>query len=302
MLVTLNEVLPGAREGRYAVPAFDTREDVIVRAILETAEAERSPVIMMTLEYDVQGNGLVYLPGLIRAVADHHDIPVVLHLDHCWHEELVYACIDRGYSSVMFDGSKLSFDENARITGRIVKRAHPKGITVEAELGFVGGATLDGKERAESVLTDPRDVRKFVELTEVDALAVSIGTAHGVYKSEPKLNIERLKEINEISPVPLVLHGGSGTPDDQVRDAIRNGISKLNLYADVRIAMGRGFQEAAGKIDRPDPLPDVLFQPIKDAISQVVRQKIHLTGSNGRAPGGGPADETPPTRAAGRVG
>ena len=285
MLVTLNEVLPAAREGRYAVPAFDVCEDVMVRAILSTAEQERSPVILMCLDPELRGDGMAYLPGLIRAVADHHSVPVVLHLDHATDLDLVRAFIDGGFSSVMFDGSRLAFDENVARTRQAVEWARPRGITVEAELGFVGGRTLDDKQSAASVLTEPADVTKFVARTGVDALAVSIGTAHGVYRREPELNIKRLKEINAVSPVPLVLHGGSGTPVDQVQDAIRNGISKVNLYADLRCAMHEGLKEAASMFDRPDPLPNELLGPIRRALSEVVARKMRMVYSIGRVPG-----------------
>jgi len=289
MLATLNDVLPPARKGRYAVPAFDVREDVMVRAILATAERERSPVVLMCLEPELRGDGMAYLPGLIRAVADYHSVPVVLHLDHATDLDLVRACIEANFSSVMFDGSRLPFDENVARTRQAVEWARPRGITVEAELGFVGGRTLDDKQSAASVLTEPGDVTRFVERTGVDALAVSIGTAHGVYRSAPVLNIERLGEINAVSPVPLVLHGGSGTPVEQVQNAVRNGISKVNLYADLRCAMYRGLKEAASKFDRPDPLPNELFQPIRDALCELVARKMRMVFSSGRAPGPPPA-------------
>jgi fructose-bisphosphate aldolase class II len=133
------------------------------------------------------------------------------------------------------------------------------------------------------VLTEPDEVARFVRETGVDALAVSIGTSHGVYRSLPHLNIERLRDLDEASPVPLVLHGGSGTPDDQIRNAVRHGISKLNIYADLRIAMGKGLQAAAGAVRRSDPLPQEVFGPIKREIAAVVSEKIDLLGSAGRA-------------------
>ena len=179
----------------------------------------------------------------------------------------------------MYDGSDLSFDENVSNTKEVVEFAKKYNVTVEAELGRVGGNETKVTDMEESLLTDPKEVLKFVEETKVDALAVSIGTAHGVYIAEPKLNIETLKEINEISTVPLVLHGGSGTPEDQVKDAIKNGISKVNLYADLRIAMYEGLNETANSHDRVDPLPNELFLPIKENLRKVIVDKIEMVGS-----------------------
>ena len=283
MLTTLKEVLGHARSNAYAVPAFDCTEDVMVRAILETAEALRAPVILMALMPELEGNGMVYLPRLIRAVADSHDIPIALHLDHATDLDLIKTAIDAGFTSVMIDGSKLPFEENVRLTKATVDLAHPQGISVEGELGHVGGMDLDATECAESVLTEPDEVVRFVEETGVDALAVSIGTAHGVYQSLPTLNIERLKELNAVSSVPLVLHGGSGTPDDQIQESVRNGVCKLNIFADCRIAMGRGLKQAAASLTREDPLPPEVFGQIKQGVSRVVAEKIRLLLAENRA-------------------
>ena len=230
----------------------------------------------MCLLPDLQGNGWAYLPGLIKAAAAHHKIPVVLHLDHAMDLESVRTAVEWGFSSVMIDGSSLPFDENVRLTKAAVDIARPRGVSVEAELGHVGGADLEGCAVGENVLTEPDEVARFVELTGVDSLAVSIGTSHGVYQSLPTLHINRLKELNRASPVPLVLHGGSGTPDDQVQEAVRNGICKMNIYADIRIAMGRGLATAAVTQRRQDPLPQEVFGPIREEIADVVRAKIDL--------------------------
>ncbi len=283
MLATAKDVLVPARQGRYAVPGFDCVEDVMVRAILETAEECRSPVFMMCLEPDLRGKGIFYIPGLIRAVAEHHDIPVVLHMDHAADLETIRRALDAGFTSVMIDGSSLPFEENVALTRQAAEMAHAQGASIEAELGHVGGSDLDQTEHRENVLTEADEVARFVEQTGVDSLAVSIGTSHGVYKSLPNLNIERLKELDAASPVPLVLHGGSGTPDDQIREAIQNGICKLNIYADCRIAMGKGLQEAATSQRRQDPLPQEVFGPIKQGVAGVAREKMELLGSRGRA-------------------
>ena len=282
MLATSTEVLADARANRYAVPGFDCVEDVMVRAVLETAEANRAPVFAMCLPPDLEGNGWAYLPGLIKAAADHHTIPVVLHLDHAEELELIRKAVALGFTSVMIDGSRLPFEENVRLTKGAVDLAHPRGVSVEGELGHVGGMDLEATKRRENVLTEPDEVARFVDQTGVDSLAVSIGTSHGVYQSLPTLNIERLKELHEASPVPLVLHGGSGTPDDQIRSAVRHGICKLNIYADCRLAMGRGLRRASRLQRREDPLPSEVFGPIKEEVAAVVREKIELLSANHR--------------------
>jgi len=282
MLTTLKPILADARRNHYAVPAFDCVEDVFVRAILETCQDCRTPALLMVLEPDIEGNGWHYVAGLVRSVANCHDIPVVLHLDHATELDSIRRAVDLGFTSVMIDGSSLSFAENVRIARAAVDLAHPQGISVEAELGRVGGMDLDATACADSILTEPDDVARFVQETEVDALAVSIGTQHGVYRSLPKLNIERLKELDAASRVPLVLHGGSGTPTDQIRAAVAAGICKLNIYADCRIAMHKGLDRAAETIRRSDPLPHELFGPIREEIAKVVAEKIDLLDARGR--------------------
>ncbi len=276
MLATAKEVLADAQANRYAVPAFDCIEDVMVRAVLETAEARGAPVFIMALQPDLEGNGWAYFAGLVRAVADHHKIPVVLHLDHADRLEPIRRAVDLGFTSVMIDGSSLPFTENVKITKAAVDVARPRGVSVEGELGHVGGLDLEETEHRENVLTEPEEVARFVDETGVDALAVSIGTAHGVYRSLPTLNLERLAELRQACPVPLVLHGGSGTPAAQIREAVRGGITKLNVYADCRQAMARGLKTAHASLDRPDPLPRDLFRPIKEEIAAVVKEKIEL--------------------------
>jgi fructose-bisphosphate aldolase class II len=283
MLTTLQKILAHARANQYAVPAFDCVEDVMVRAILETAEELRSPVILMGLPPDLKGNGMKYVSGLVRAVADHHSIPVALHLDHATELPLVQAAIDHGFTSVMVDGSSLPFAENVAFTRKAADMAHRFGISVEGELGHVGGMDLEAESCGENVLTEPEEVERFVAESTVDALAVSIGTSHGVYKSLPNLAIDRLQQLNAVSKVPLVLHGGSGTPVDQIRAAVKHGICKLNIYADCRIAMGRGLQATAKTLSREDPLPQELFGGIKRGVAEVVAEKIQLLSSQGKA-------------------
>lgn len=283
MLVTLKQVLEPARRGRYCVPGFNCTEDVMVRTLLETASSLRSPIIMMVIESDLAGNGWTYLAGLIKLAAAHHDVPVVLHLDHGTNIEVIRQAINYGFTSVMIDGSVLPYEENVAITREVVELAAPHGISVEAELGHVGGANLTETFHAANVLTEPVEVERFVAETGIDALAVSIGTSHGMYRAEPALNIDRLDELDAVSKVPLVLHGGSGTPDNQIARAVKHGICKMNVYSDLRVAMGIGIKRSIARIDRPDPLPEELFGPIREALAETISAKIELCGSAGKA-------------------
>jgi ketose-bisphosphate aldolase len=282
MLVTLKDILTDARDNHYAVAAFNVIENVMLRTVLETAVEKQAPVIVMGLAADLEGAGWTYIAGLAKLAAEYHDIPICLHLDHCYDLEYIKQAVDYGFTGVMYDGSSLSFEENVKMTKAAVDIAHPHGVSVEAELGHVGGSDLAETQHVESVLTEADEVTKFVELTGVDALAVSIGTGHGVYRCEPVLNIERLVELTKATDVPLVMHGGSGTPGDQVINAVANGITKVNVFTEERMAMFRGLKQAA-KIDRIDPLPEDQFGPIIRELSALVGEKIELLSSDGRA-------------------
>lgn len=279
----MKEILVDARKNGYAVPAFDCVEDVMVRAVLETCQQLRSPVVIMCLVgADLDGNGWAYVPGLVKAVADFHDIPIALHLDHATELDSIQKAVDAGFTSVMIDGSMHPFAKNVEITKATAQIAQPKGISVEGELGWVGGFDLQERSTGAPVLTEAKEVERFVEMTGLDALAISIGTSHGVYESLPNLDIERLKELHEASTVPLVLHGGSGTPSNQIQEAVKNGICKMNVYADNRIAMTRGLKISAEANTRPDAVAQELFGPLKDEIAKVVKEKIGLLLSAGR--------------------
>jgi len=282
MLVTLKDILKDARANHYAVGSFHVVENVMLRTVLETAEAKEAPVIVMGYAPDLEGAGWTYIAGLAKLAAEYHNIPICLHLDHCYDLDYIKQAVDYGFTGVMYDGSSLPFEENVKMTKSAVDIAHPHGVSVEAELGHVGGSNLAETQHVESILTEADEVTKFVELTGVDALAVSIGTGHGIYRSEPTLNIERLVELTKATDVPLVMHGGSGTPDDQVRNAVANGITKVNIFAEQRMAMFRGLKEAAG-MERVDPLPEDQFGPISRALSDLVAGKIELLSSDGRA-------------------
>jgi len=282
-LSTIRDLLVDARASHYAVPAFECQSGMYVRPILDAAEQEQSPVILLLLGCDVEGRAMHYLAGLIHCVAPHYNIPIGLQLDHATDLDLIARCIDHGFTSVMFDGSSLPYAENVEMTTKVVALAKPHGVSVEAELGCGAGIEITGEDIGETVLTRPEDVVEFVEATGVDALAVSIGTAHGIYASTPELDIECLKAINAVSPVPLVLHGGSDTPADQVQEAVRNGITKFNIYTDTRLAINAALHESLDIIERrADELSNIVFEPVYHAISTHVRNKIHMALSANR--------------------
>ena len=283
MLRTAKEVLKDAREKRYAVPGFNSVADVMIRGILDRAEQHRIPVFLMIYTGEIDERTWWYYPTTIRTVAERYTIPIVMHLDHATEIDIIRTSLDNGFTSVMYDGSSLPFGENVAMTRKVVELAAPYGASVEAELGLVGGFGLTGTGNTANIFTQPGEVEAFVEQTGVDSLAVSIGTAHGTYVQQPQLDIALLKELNAASKVPLVLHGGSGTPDDQMRAAIAHGICKFNVYTDLRIAMWKRFREiATAETLRDDPLPGDYIGRLQDAIGDLVEAKATLAGAIGR--------------------
>lgn len=275
-LVTMNEILIPARKEAYGVGAFEFWSLDSAEAVVEAAEELGMPVILQAGPLEVQYAGIRNLYMITRAVAENTPIPVALHLDHGDTYELACRAIDAGFTSVMIDASHLSYEENVSITKKVVAAAKPGGVTVEAELGRLAGAegNIDVSEE-EVAQTDPDEAKKFVEETGIDALAVAIGTAHGFYKSIPRINIERLKRIAGKVGIPLVLHGGSGTPEEKVKEAVRNGIAKVNICTEFVAAFGKTYintQNASGfKYSVPS-----LFAPSKAAGKELAASKIKL--------------------------
>ena len=288
MLVSMKEMLEDARKNHYALPAFDISNYDMMKAVLETCEEEQSPALLMALGVDLQGRDMNLLASMVRSASDYFHIPVCLHLDHATDFSLIKRAVDAGFSSVMYDGSVLDFDANAQNTAQVVKYAHSHGITVEAELGHVGNGSVGSisetgtdTDPGES-LTVPEEVARFVEITDVDALAVVIGTAHGVYQKTPTLRIDRLDEITAVCDRPLVLHGGSGTPDDQMQEAIRHGITKINIYSDVVGAMNKGLKDKLNAMENPATWPFLIFADARAMMKEVARSKLRTFGSAGR--------------------
>lgn len=282
-LVTLREVLEPAEKGGYAVGAFNANNMEIVQAIIESAVEERAPVILQASQGAIRYAGLEYIVSLVKTAASRADVPVVLHLDHGTDFEQVMRCIRYGFSSVMFDGSALPLEENISITRRVVEIARAVGVSVEAELGKIGGTEDDiSVEEREAFFTDPVEAERFVRETEVDALAVAIGTAHGPYKGEPRLDFLRLKRIRDLTGIPIVMHGASGVPDDAIRRSVELGMRKINIDTEIRQAFTRAIHNFIEK--NPTNIdPRKMLGPAKEEMKKVIRAKMRLFGCAGKA-------------------
>jgi len=305
MLVTNRELLLPAKRGAYAVGAFNIQNLESILAVVEAAVEEKSPVIVAVTPSAIKYGGLTYLSKIVRAAAESVPVPMSLHLDHGEDFETVLRCVEAGFTSVMIDGSFLRFEDNIAVTKRVVDFAHPRGVSVEAELGRLAGVEEKTVEEKEAALTDPDAALNFVRRTGVDALAVAIGTSHGAYKfkGEPKLDFERLKCINEKVDVPLVLHGASsvpqwiiekaqkygaelagarGIPEEHIKKAILLGVTKINIDTDLRLAFTATIREVLANSPKEFD-PRKILGPAKEAMREVVRGKMRLFGSSGKA-------------------
>ncbi len=312
MLVNLNKILPKAQRGKYAVGAFNINNLEIAQAVIDAAEELKAPVILQTSEGAINYAGMDYLAMIAHIAAESTKVPVVFHLDHGKNFNLVMAAIDSGYySSVMFDGSHHPLKENIKLTKKIVAKAHKKGISVEAELGRIFGKEDNiSVEEKEVAFTDPAEATEFVKKTGIDALAVSIGTAHGAnkFKGKPKLDFKRLEAIKKSVKIPLVLHGASavskkmltrlhkqceqmkdcsrledaiGVPDSQAKKAIAHGITKINVDTDLRVAFTVAVRETLLK-DHNVFDPRKIVGPARDLMTQTVMDKMKLLGCAGK--------------------
>jgi len=305
MLVTNKEILFTAKAEGYAVGAFNINNLETLLAVVETSVEEQSPTIVAVTPSAIKYAGLKYLVGMVKAAVESAPVPMSLHLDHGEDVETVSRCIDAGFTSVMIDGSHLDFEENISLTKRVVDLAHSRGASVEAELGRLTGVEESTVEEKEAVLTDPDAAKEFVERTSTDALAVAIGTSHGAYKfkAEPKLDFERLKAIRQRVKVPLVLHGASsvppwiikkatkygaelsgakGIPDEHIKKAISLGIAKINIDTDLRLAFTATIREILANSPKEFD-PRKILGPAKEAMKEVVKGKMRLLGSSGKA-------------------
>ena len=275
---TTHEMLKKAQAGNYAVGAFNAENLEMVQAIIAAAEAENAPVIIQTTPGTLKYAGPNCFAGLVKRLARDAKVPVALHLDHGNSYELAEKCAEEGYTSLMIDGSKLPYEENIALTRAVVEMAG--SLPVEAELGTVGGKE-DGME-AKPQYTDPDQAADFVARTGISSFAVAIGTAHGVYKGEPKLDLDRLAQVRSRVDIPLVLHGTSGVPEDQVRGCIARGICKVNYATELRQVFTAAVRKALA--DLPDAYdPKKYLAEGRKAVQARVQELIRLLGSDGKA-------------------
>ena len=252
--VTSEKMLLDAQKGGYAVGAFNVENMEMVMAVIAAADELRAPLMLQTTPSTIKYAGLDMYLANVKAAAERASVPVCLHLDHGDSFDLAMRALRTGYTSIMIDGSHNVFEENIAVTKAVADACRPSGIPVEAELGKVGGKEddLDGGEG--NGYTDPLEAKEFVERTGVTSLAVAIGTAHGVYKGVPKLDLDRLAEIRKVVDIPLVLHGASGLSEEAVVESIKRGICKVNFATELRIAYTDGVKEfLAANPDAFDP-------------------------------------------------
>lgn len=302
-LVSLKGLLDNASSGGYAVPAFNVNNLETVQAAFQAAQLERSPVILQATEKAGEYAGFDLLSAMVHKAAESSPVSAALHLDHGGSVEVVLKAIRNGFTSVMIDGSHLDFNKNIGLTRRVVEVAHPVGVSVEAELGRLGG--IEDEVAGEVQLTDPEAAGRFVKETGVDALAVAIGTSHGAYKfrGEPRLRTDLVKRIKDLVNIPLVLHGASsvekeivdmaegygarlkgakGIPLESIREAIKNGINKINIDTDLRLAFTASIRKVL--TESPEEFdPRKILGPARELMVQTMRNKMKVFGSSGKA-------------------
>lgn len=272
-----------AQQEGVAIAAFNIHNMETIQAVAEGAEEERAPVIIQTTPGTLRHAGISYIVANVKTAAEESNIPIALHLDHCSSYETIVRAIRSGYTSVMIDGSKLPYEQNVALVREVVKVAHAAGVVVEGELGKIGGTEDDlTVNRQEEAFTVPEEARKFVDATGIDTLAIAIGTAHGIYNGEPKLDFERLAAIKKLVSLPLVLHGASGVPDESICRAIKGGICKINIATELKIPLARSILQCF-KENPEENDPRRYLGLGKEAVKRVVREKIRLTGSAGLA-------------------
>ena len=283
MLVSGKDILLHAQKNAYAVGAFNINNMEIVQAIGDAAKELKAPVILQASQGGIKYAGIEYISALGKTAANLADGPVTLHLDHGTDFDQVMLCLRHGFSSVMIDGSRFPLEENIAFTKRVVEIARPLGVSVEAELGKIGG-TEDHivVDERDATFTDPDEAERFVEETGVDSLAIAVGTAHGVYKGEPKIDFDRIKAIRGKVTIPLVLHGSSGVPYEALKKAISLGICKINIDTDLRISFTDGVRQVLE--NTPNEFdPRKILGPARDKMTETIKEKIKVFGSDGKA-------------------
>lgn len=282
-LVNPIPLLKAAQAKGAAIVAFNIHNLETIQAVLEAADEERSPVILQTTPGTLQHAGVSFIAALVKTAAETYDLPIALHLDHCSSFSMIMQCLRNGYTSVMIDASRLPYEENVALVQKVVAVCNPVNVAVEGELGRISGTEEKIViEEWEAALTVPAEAVNYVSATGIHSLAVAIGTAHGEYQGEPKLDLPRLTAIRQGTDVPLVLHGASGVPDVSIREAIRRGITKINIATELKIAMARAIQDYFHDHPREND-PRKYMGAAKSEIKKVAQAKIRLCGSSGLA-------------------
>ncbi|MBR1899811.1 MAG: ketose-bisphosphate aldolase [Lachnospiraceae bacterium] len=284
MLMNMKDILKVAKENRFAIPAFNISDWSMFIGIMDLCEETNSPVIIEIHPDELHFTGPDFVAG-VRERALKSPVPVCIHLDHCSDFGTIIDAIRCGFTSVMFDGAELSFEENIAGAKKVVEAAHPVNVSVEAELGTIGStnpADLEGGS-AKIIYTDPDDAVKFVEASGVDTLAIAIGTCHGLYPAnmKPELKLDILKEIASKVDVPLVLHGGSNNPDKEIGESVTLGISKINISSDIKVAYFEKMREVLQ--DKGLREPNEIEPPCIEAMKVVAKHKLDLFQTTGKA-------------------
>ena len=277
MLMNIKEILSVANERNFAVPAFNVGTGQILKAVIECCEEKQAPVILAIHPVELAFQGDMFMASCLAA-ANSARVPVCIHMDHSSKIEQIHHAIRTGFTSMMIDGSTLPFEENVGISKKVVDICHPLNISVEAELGTIGTTGNDTEGGTTKIIyTDPDDVVKFVEATGIDCLAIAIGTAHGIYPKnfKPKLRLDLLSEIKRRVSVPLVLHGGSANPDEEIAESVKRGVNKINISSDTKDALYQRLRKTLAA----DPYIREPFELYVDSIAamkQVIYHKIDL--------------------------
>lgn len=283
MLINGKDLLAVANQHNFAIPAFNVADYSMFNGLMDVTEAKRAPIIVAIHPNEIALLGWEVVQS-IAARAHRASVPVAIHWDHGATYEQIIGAIRNGFSSVMIDKSTSPWDENVAVTKQVADTAHIVGVSVEGELGTIGSTDSQAEAgTADIIYTEPDDAARFVEQTGVDSLAIAIGTRHGIYPDhlKPELKLDLLKEIKKAAPIPLVLHGGSNNPDDEIAEAARTGVNKINISSDIKVAYFNRLREVLE--DRSLREPDLIHPPAMEAMKVVAGQKIDLFNATGKA-------------------
>lgn len=281
-LISTTPMLQKAKKDMHGIVAFNVHSFDSIFWVLEAASELKSPVILQTTVSTVKSLGAKNIVQVAKAASEHYNIPTGLHLDHCTDFEVIKEAIQAGYTSVMIDASMYTFKENVEKTKKVVELAYSLGVNIEAELGKVGGVEDDiVVDDMDATKADPKECKTFVDLTGVPTLAPAIGTAHGIYKGKPDIDFERIAQIAKLVDVPLVLHGGSAVPDEDVRHCVSLGMAKVNVSTELKNAYSEAIRQHF--LDEPKSLdPRAYLQKAKEAAIEMAKSKIRMVGSEGK--------------------